>query len=106
MEFSVTGMFRDCLSRQISEALRINLSKDVLLNSKGECGNNSVSKLTVQENAWDRKERDRLEEEQEELNKKQVEEFKRKKMRSQPWDQQTQNPPNGMHTAGGEKTGH
>ena len=86
MEVSVTGMFIDCLSRQISEALRINLSKEVLLNSKGEYGNNSVGRLTVQEDAWDRKERDRLEEEQEELNKKQVEEFKREKMRSQPWD--------------------
>jgi hypothetical protein len=94
MQFSVTGMFRDCLSRQISEALRINLSKDVLLNSKGEYGNNSVSRLTVQEDVWDRRERDRLEEEQEEeLNKKQVEEFKMRKMRIQPCAQHTQNPP-------------
>ena len=54
MHFSVTGMFRDCLSRQISEALRINLSKDVLLNSKGEYGKNSVSRLTVQEDVWER----------------------------------------------------
>ena len=36
MEFMVTGRFKDCLSRQISEALRINNSTDVLLNSKGE----------------------------------------------------------------------
>jgi hypothetical protein len=72
MEFSVTGMFKDCLSRQISEALRINFSKDVLLNSKGEYGNNTVSRLTVHEDAWKRRERDRLEEELEELNKKQV----------------------------------
>ena len=45
MEFSVTGMFKDCLSKQISEALRINNSADVLLNSKGEYGHNSASRL-------------------------------------------------------------
>ena len=78
-----------CLSRQISEALRINLSKDVLLNSKGEYGNNSVSRLTVQEDVWDRRERDRLEEEQEELNKKQVEEFKMRMMKIHPCAQHT-----------------
>jgi hypothetical protein len=91
MEFSVTGMFKDCLSRQISEALRINHSKDVLLNSKGEYGFNSVSRLTVQEDVWERRERDRLDEEQEELNKKQVEEFRR--MKSKPSAQLTSNPP-------------
>ena len=47
-------MFKDCLSRQISEALRINHSKDMLLNSKGEYGHNSVSRLTVQEDVWER----------------------------------------------------
>ena len=81
MEFSVTGMFRDCLSRQISEALRINNSTDVLLNSKGEYGHNSVSRLVVQEDAWVRREKDRLEEEQVEQTKKQVEMFKHQKMK-------------------------
>ena len=95
IEFSVTGMFKDCLSRQISEALRINNSIDVLLNSKTEYGHNSVSRLTVQEDVWERKERDRQTEEQEKLNKQRVEEFKRWK--SKPGD---------MHTVGGEQTGH
>ena len=80
MEFSVIERFRDCLTRQISEALRINNSSDILLNSKGEYGHNSVSRLVVQEDAWVRKERDRLEEEQAELTKKQVDQFKHKKM--------------------------
>jgi hypothetical protein len=80
MEFTVTGRFKDCLSRQISEALRINNSTDVLLNSKGEYGNNSVSRLVVQEDAWVRRERDRLEEEQAELTKRQVDQFKHQKM--------------------------
>ena len=81
MEFSVTGRFKDCLSRQISEALRINLSRDVLLNSKGEYGHNNVSRLTVQEDVWERRKNDRLAEEQEELIKKQVEEFRKQKSR-------------------------
>ena len=96
MEFSVTGMFRDCLTRQKSEALRINFS-----NSKGECGGNIVSRLTVQEDAWERRERDRQEEELEELNKKKVEEFR--KMKSLQCVQHTPDPPSGMHTAGGSR---
>ena len=99
--FTITGRFKDCLSRQISEALRINLSKDILLNSKGEYGNNCISRLSVQEDAWERRERSRLEEEQEEVNKRNVEEFKRLKC-----VQYTPIPPSGKHTAGGEQTGH
>ena len=92
------------MTRQISEAMRINFSKDVLLNSKGEYGGNSVSRLTVQEDAWERRERGRQEEELEELNKKKVEEFR--KMKSLQCVQHTPDLPSGMHTAGGEQTGH
>ena len=83
MEFSILGRFKDCLSRQISEAIRINNSTDVLLNSKGEYGSNSVSRLVVQEDAWVRRERDRQEEEQTELNKRQVDQFRNQKMRQE-----------------------
>ena len=76
----MTGRYKDCLSRQISEALMINNSPDVLLNSKGEYGHNSVTRLVVQEDAWTRRERDRLEEEQADLNKRQVEQFKHQKL--------------------------
>ena len=79
MEFSISSRFRDCLSRQIGEALKINFSKDVLLNSKGEYLSNSVSRLTITEDAWERRERTRLEDEQEELDKKKVEAFRRLK---------------------------
>ena len=77
MEFSISSRFRDCLSRQIGEALKINFSIDVLLNSKAEYLSNSVSRLTVKEDAWEMKERTRKEEEQEEIDKVRVEEFKR-----------------------------
>ena len=76
MGFSITGRFKDCLSRQISEALRINMSRDSLLNSKREFGHNSVSRLTVTEDMRERRERERLEEEQEELNKRMVAQFR------------------------------
>ena len=79
MEFSITSRFRDCLSRQIGEALRISYSQDTLLNSKAEYMTNSLSRLTMKEDPWELRERTRKEEEMEELNKKQVEEFKRVK---------------------------
>jgi hypothetical protein len=99
MEFTISSMFRDCLSRQIGEALKINFSKDVLLNSKAEYLSNSVSRLTIKEDAWEMRERTRLEEEQEELNKKRVEEFKKLKTANI-------NHHGDDHTARGEKTGH
>jgi hypothetical protein len=79
MEFSISARFRDCLSRQIGEALKINFSKDILLNSKSEYNNNSLNRISIQEDAWERRERGRQEEEEEELAKKNVEEFRRKK---------------------------
>ena len=72
MEFSITARYRDCLSRQIGEALRISFSKDVILNSKGEYMSNTVSRLTIEEDAWERRERSRLEDEHEELVKRRV----------------------------------
>ena len=82
MDFSITARFRDCLSRQIGEALRISGSRDSLLNSKAEYLSNSVSRLTVKEDAWVLKERQRVEEEEEETTKKNVNEFKKQKAKS------------------------
>ena len=61
MEFSITARYKDCLSRQIGEALRINYSKDVILNSKGEYLSNTISRLSIEEDSWERKERSMLE---------------------------------------------
>ena len=36
MEFTILARYRDCLSRQIGEALRIHYTKDIILNSKSE----------------------------------------------------------------------
>ena len=36
MAFNITALFRDCLSRQVAEALRIGNYRDILLNSNWE----------------------------------------------------------------------
>ena len=79
-DFTISARFKDCLSRQIGEALKINFSKDILLNSKSEYNNNSLNRISIQEDAWERRERGRQEEEEEELVKRNVEDFRRKKM--------------------------
>ena len=57
MSFKITSMFRDCLSHQIGEALRINHSRDRILNSKNEYIQNCISRITVQEDMLERKAR-------------------------------------------------
>ena len=53
------------------EALRINYTKDNILNSKNEYLKNCITRLTVEEDDWQRKERDMLKETQEQLEKSQ-----------------------------------
>ena len=45
MDFSITSRYKDCLSRQIAEALQINYTRDIILNSKGEYLSNTISRL-------------------------------------------------------------
>ena len=63
--FRILGTFRDCLSRQVNEAIRIHYSKDFLLNSKNEYAANCLTRLTINENKVERKKRERKEEEEE-----------------------------------------
>ena len=83
MEFSISARYRDCLSRQIGEALSISNSKDTLLNSKAEYMANSLCRVTMKEDPWEQRERTRKEEEQEEMVKQQVEVFKKVKSTQQ-----------------------
>ena len=57
MEFSITARYHDCLSKQIGEALRINFSKDNILNSKSEYLQNKISRITIEEDVWERREK-------------------------------------------------
>ena len=61
-QFRVVQRFLDCLSRQVGEALAIFSSKDNLRNSKKEYLQNCISRITVCEDTWERKERERREE--------------------------------------------
>jgi hypothetical protein len=47
--FEITAIFKDCLSHLVAEALRINHSKDELLNTEGEYMGNSIIRLVVEE---------------------------------------------------------
>ena len=76
IEFRISGRFKDALSRQVSEAMDIYFTKDNILNSKSEYVKNCISRLTVGEQDWERKERERQEELDELVEKDEVEKFK------------------------------
>ena len=61
--FRKISSYKDCLSRQIAEAILIHYSKDNLLNSKNEYNSNCLARVTVEENVYERKRRERKEEE-------------------------------------------
>ena len=71
--------YRECLSRQLGEALRIFFSKDELLNSKNEYVQNNISRVVMNEENWERKERERREEGEEEKENKRLESFRKLK---------------------------
>ena len=74
--FKKTSSHKDCLSRQIAEAILIHYSKDSLLNSKNEYNLNCLARVTVEETMYDRKRRERKEEEDSLREKKAWNEFK------------------------------
>jgi hypothetical protein len=63
-KFRVVSGFKDCLTRQVSEAISIWHSPDSLLNSKNEYITNCITRITVQEDQLERKLRE-IEEEKE-----------------------------------------
>ena len=74
--------FKDCLSRQVAEAIEIYYSKDELLNSKNEYNNNHLARVIVEEDAYKRKKKAKEEEMKEMMKKKKWKEFK--SVRKQP----------------------
>ena len=81
--FSILGLFPDCLSRQVAEALKIQNSKDVLLNSKNEYASNCLARLCVDMSKYERKKLERMEEEKEKKELKDLDNFKAKHRRIQ-----------------------
>jgi hypothetical protein len=71
--------YRDCLSRQVGEAIAILLSKDNLLNSKNEYIQNCISRITVQEDMVERKRRIQKEDEEDRMEEERIKAFKSQK---------------------------
>ena len=63
----------------MGEALRIHYTQDNILNSKSEYRSNTITRLAIEEDAWERRERSRLEEEEDRLAKEMVDQFRRNK---------------------------
>jgi hypothetical protein len=80
--YKIIRRYKDCLSRQVGEAIKIQHTGDNILNSKCEYLSNNISRLTVMEDDWERKRRERAEEEEEEKEKIEHEKFKEEKMKS------------------------
>ena len=76
--YRIIRSFKDCLTRQIHEAVKIHQSEDVLLNSKGEYISNSISRVTVDSDALNKRKKD-MEDEAERQRLKNLEEFKKVK---------------------------
>ena len=68
--------YRDCLSRQVGEAIHILLSNDELLNSKNEYIQNCIARITVQEDLYERKARLLREEAEEKRLEMEIQTFK------------------------------
>ena len=83
--FRIMTKFKDCLSRQVAEAITINYTEDHILNSKNEYMANCLTRLVISEDKFDRLKKAKKGEmdEKEELRKleqfKLREAFKRKK---------------------------
>jgi hypothetical protein len=55
--FSIMSRFRDCLSRQVAEAISIQYTKDQILNSKNEYMANCLTRICIEENKFEKKEK-------------------------------------------------
>ena len=79
--FSILSRFRDCLSRQVAEAIAILYMEDQILNSKNKYMANCLTRICIEENRFEKKQRERQAEEQEEAEKQQLLAFKNENMR-------------------------
>ena len=79
--FKVITKYKDCLSRQIGEAIKIQRTADNILNSKCEYLSNCLTRLTVLEDDWERKRREKDEEIAENEEKAELERFRNLKMK-------------------------
>ena len=79
--FRIVAQYRDCLSRQVGEAIKILYSQDHLLNSKSEYLNNCLTRISVPEEAWEKIQREIREGEEERLEGENMDRFRKLKSR-------------------------
>ena len=75
----ITKKYRDCLSRQVGEAIAIHMSGDELLNSKNEYASNCISRVGVEETTFERKQREWEEETDEKKEEERLDAFRKAK---------------------------
>ena len=77
--FKIKKSFKDCLTRQIHEAISIYMSESELLNGKNEYLNNCIARVSVDEDAYEKKKREIKEEIEEQERLRRIESFKMEK---------------------------
>ena len=90
--FRILCQYKDCLSRQVGEAIKILYNRDNLLNSKSEYLSNCLTRLKVPEEDWEKNKRERSEMEEERLENEKLEQFKKNKSQKQKEQQQQKEP--------------
>ena len=75
-KFRIRGTFKDCLTRQTTEAVAIMLHEGPLLNGKNDYLTNCITRVKVEEDTYQRKKREQQEEEQEKAWLIKLEKFK------------------------------
>ena len=81
--FRTVSSFKDCLTRQLTEAVAISLSGDTLLNGKFDYLSNCITRVTVNEDAYEKKRREMREELEEKERLEKLEAFKIEKSENQ-----------------------
>ena len=77
--YKIRKTFKDCLSRQTSEAVAIMLHGGPLLNGKNDYFTNCISRVSVEENEYERKKRELNEAAAEDERLRKLEIFKKEK---------------------------
>ena len=78
-KFSILGRYKDCLSRQVAEAIRILNTKDEILNSRNEYLENCIPRIVVDSSRLERMKRERSEEQTEKDELRRLELFRLEK---------------------------
>ena len=81
--FKIVNIFKDCLTRQLTEAKAISLSGDGLLNGKCDYLTNCITRVTLDEDVYEKKKREMREEFEEKERIESLENFKKEKSANQ-----------------------